>query len=156
MKRKFKLILQTGLLALLFSGGCFHDDTAQPEPVTLPYALPVPVPEKAPETSEARIERIANEVTSGISLQMALSGQGPYRLVLSGKSSPLREKIFHGLYSMGLIRYGENIPVLYYTENRKENTLQIFLGKSPGKNDFYTYTAAAAAEQEKTAHAQQK
>ena len=135
---------------LLFSGGCAWYEETGPEPVSPPYTVAVPSGKADTEKPlRNREEHIVNEIASGISLQMALSGKGPYRIVFSGgRCSVLQAKVFHTLRSMGLVRR-EAEELLYCTEIRKNGSLEFHLGFSPGTNDFYTYRCGNVSKQEK-------
>ena len=136
---------------LLLSGGCAWNEETGPEPVSAPYTLAVPGQKQtaAVESPRVREERILNEIISGISLQMTLSGKGPYRLLFPGKEiSVLQRKVFHALLSMGMILPSAG-EVLYCTVSRKKNKQEFRLGSAPGKSDFYMYSLAVPEKEKK-------
>ena len=106
------LLFCLGLLPALFLlPGCawFRDD--RPEPSGSPYAADI----KTPKTFYAEAEAV-NAAVSAISLRMAVSSEGPFRVVpTEKKTTSLGYKVIGSLSSMRLSRI--SAPCVLYLED---------------------------------------
>lgn len=135
-----KTVFSALLVCLLFSSGCalWHEDDGGTEPVTIPYAVlhPGKMPAGNPSQTSA-LEASINEAASAVSLKMALSGKGPFKILSVRKPAPAGEKILRSLYHMGLI-----VPtakdILYYSDTVSGGILSIRFGTVLNGSDFYT------------------
>lgn len=129
------------LLGVMFlSGGCACISGPSPER-PLPAGDPYSVPSSGTKRSEsvsAREERLINEAVSAISLRMALSTEGPYRILWGKKPSVLVERILHSLASMGLIQPRAEHTLLLAEEER-EKVIRLRLTVSGSGRIFFEY-----------------
>ena len=95
-----KFIKYAGMLpaVLMLSGCCwFRDD--RPEPSGTPYASAV-----QPEDKVCSPDQAVNAAVSSISLRMAVSSQGPFRIIPGKKNTALGFQVIDSLARMRLSR----------------------------------------------------
>lgn len=114
MKVLQNIFLILSSLSVLICTGCswFRPEN-RPAPVKPPYPAVNPAEQTKTE------EELINDIVSEISLQIAISGRGPFHVIPTGKTSPRCRKVIHALESMELIKEA-GIPLyLYETTGRK-------------------------------------
>ena len=98
MKKFFTLIAAAGSCLSLLTSGCTAVD--RPEPSGSPYDAPAKPAEAALSSEEA-----VNAAVSAVSLRMAASSQGPFRVIsVERKTSVLGFKVIDSLVRMRLSR----------------------------------------------------
>lgn len=141
MKQKNKMVFAL-LSCLLFCSGCalLQDDSEKEEPVTTPYTVPARKSSSAGKNPGDAVQAtLINDAVSSISLKMALSGKGPFKILCAKKPSSTGEKILQGLYLMGQIVPSAK-DILYYSETASGGNISIRLGIVLNGSDFYTLT----------------
>lgn len=115
-------------MALLLSGCCwFRDD--RPEPVGTPYASAVQQGNKVYSSDEA-----VNSAVSSISLRMAVSPQGTFRIIPKKKNTVLGFQVIDSLVGMRLSR--PSAPHILLLEDTVSDGTWTFVLSHPDGREF--------------------
>jgi len=123
------------LTALLLLPGCawFRDD--RPEPDGSPYAVSPRQPKQTYSEAEA-----VNAAVSAISLRMAASSKGPFRVMpLKGKTTPAGAQVIESLIRMRLSKVGAAYPLLLEDTLTGPGEWTLIL-RNPDGSCFFTKT----------------
>ena len=113
---------------LLFLPGCAWFRDNRPEPSGSPYAADVKTPKKIYTEAEA-----VNAAVSAISLRMAVSSEGPFRVIPTDKkTTSLGFKVIGSLDAMRLSRLSAP-SVLHLEDARTEGSWRLVLQYSDGR-----------------------
>ena len=121
-------------MVLLLSGCCwFRDD--RPEPVGTPYVSAVQQGNKVYSSDEA-----VNAAVSAVSLKMAVSQQGPFRVIpRKDRTTSLGYRTIDSLTRMGLSRLQAPDPLCLEDLRNDKNEWTVILHDASGKI-FYRKT----------------
>ena len=131
---RYQLYIPLLSAALLLSGcALFRDD--RPDPSGSPYGGAKPVTGQLYSEAEA-----VNAAVSAVSLKMAVSSQGPFRILpKKEKITPLGYKTIDSLTRMGLSRFQAPCPLYLEDSRNGENEWTVVLLDPSGKT-FYRKT----------------
>ena len=127
MKNFFTLIAAAGSCLSLLNSGCTAVD--RPEPSGSPYDSPV-----KPAKEVFSPEEAVNAAVSAVSLRMAVSPQGPFRVIpVAQKTSVLGFKVMDSLSRMRLSRISASATLLLEDSRNDRNEWSVIFRHPDGR-----------------------